>query len=344
MESLYATPANQRLLFIFNFDGKTMTTPHTLYTCTARAWWRILLGRALPLPVLALLFVMMEWAHVLPRAFQTGDMDETVVSTKVELARQSSRDSQSVYIGDSTCLMNVDTRELGGLNLGLLSYLTFDAYTEIIHVVSARTNPPPGQVVLIIHPSTLRRAHSEPHFLNVLRQERDGQRTSRTWLQSMFTLTGIPAARERVYARIFPSPLPPRFVDAYGHTHNLRRALLASAGNLTGGHARPDTAIPRGRPEYRMPPPLESHARAFRDALPTETRVFIALSPTRESDALSDTPARYAALNETLKKWLVPATVLELPVTMPDDCFVDRYHLTAEARRTYTATLSSAWE
>lgn len=296
-----------------------------IYTFAPIALARITGRRLLALPVLALLALLVHVAGPWPHHRSPVSMDEAVIAAKAELASRPTGDPALVCIGDSTCLMNVDTRMLDGLNLGTLSYLTFDAYTQLLRAY-LQANPAPAAVVLVLHPATLRRARSDDHHLQTLnsRLTRDRRKFD------------VSAWRGWVDAHVRPRPVPHRFVSAYGHTMGVRRGLLTARGNLDGEDVVDEALVFGGRPDYPLSSDLEASAREFRALLPNGTELILVLSPTPMSQALPSTPQRYAELTQELIAWLDPARHIDVDAVWPDEYFVDGQHVTRAGREIMT--------
>src|SRR6185436_14472323 len=103
---------------------------------------------------------------LLPAPRPTFNTDQTVVVHQVEASRQRT-DAEIVMVGDSSCLMDVDARQLGTalgrrvLNLGTISHLDLAAHALLLGEFT-RANPGrPRCVVLLMHPEALRRVESE---------------------------------------------------------------------------------------------------------------------------------------------------------------------------------------
>lgn len=265
-----------------------------------------------------------------PRALET--MEEAVLTAKAALAR-SAVPARWIVIGDSACLMNLDARALAArtgqeaLNLGTWRYLTFDAYAALLRA-RIEAGHPPDKILLIVHPSTLRRSASDPASRELLEALlREAPRPRRGILA--WTLGVTDAARDRLLNRVLIRPLPQPYARRYGHTRHLARELMTTRGFLPA----PDTASERiaQRPEYALAPALSPALAEFRAAAGA-AEILVALSPTRKSDALSDTERRVALIGSTLAEALQPARFIEGPAVEEDDGFFDAIHLTEAGR------------
>lgn len=285
----------------------------------------------------------------LPAPRPALDTERTVIVHQVEAAR-APQAAEIILIGDSSCLMNLSARQLSAalhadvLNLATFSYLDLNAHAKILREFT-RANPSrPRAVVLLLHPETLRRSNSDAYYAEVLSAFIGGHEPApgenlddqaRHWL-------GTEVFRERFLSRTLPMPLRGAFARRYGFTTDLDATLTRERGCLID----PDEPQPlSGHPEYRLAPTLEKMSRAFRAALPKETRLFVGITPIPEK--LGD-QNHLRWCNTSLvqwSQWLAPAVALtNLPATLPDDHFTRSTHLRQSAIPAYTDALAAALE
>ncbi len=285
---------------------------------------------ALPVAILALgILAALDWLPA-PRALE--NMEEAVLTAKAELAR-SDRPSSWLAIGDSACMMNFDPRALtdsdgaSALNLGTWRQLSFDAYAEFVRARDA-VGRTPKKILLILHPSTLRRSDSDGHALDLLNALlHDAPRPRKRF--GSFAIRAADTARDRILNRVFARPIPAAFAAQHGHAGRLARDLVEADGFLSA----PDSIASRmeGRPDYYLAPGASERIAAFRAAT-GDAELFIALSPTPRALALRDTEERVARLSAELAEKLSPARALALPALWDDRDFYDTVHLRPAGR------------
>lgn len=269
-----------------------------------------------------------------PRALET--MEEAVLTAKANLAK-SRAPAQVVLMGDSTCLMHLDPayfRDRYGieaLNLGLWRDLTFDAYAALLEARTAAGHPP-RQIVLMIHPTLLRRAASKTESFVLLQALLEGHDRP---VKSPLGILQAPLdrLRDRVINRLIPRSLPDSYRATHGSTAHLARSLEVSRGGLSA--VRETGRSQRlARAEYWISPQLGDALRRFRDAAGT-AEILVLISPTPGSLALRETEEDIRTLANNLARELGPARVLPAPALWDDADFVDGIHLKPAAARRF---------
>jgi len=313
------------------------------YACTLQDLAPLLAG---PLLVVALFAgVMFSGArlHLLPPPRPTLDTDRTILIHQAETA-QTSSDARVLLIGDSSCLMDVNTRQLGqqlgvpALNLGTLSFLDLNNYAELLRRF---TNGNRGQlraVVLLMNPEALRRVSAEDYFVGVLTAfwgEQDFCRTA-TLDDKLACALGLETFRGRVLARTLPVPLGGAFGRFYGFDSNLEKFMTREHGSVID----PVVEQPKGRPEFRLSPTLKPASEAFRLAVPAGSKLLVGITPVPREIVGTD----YArSRDEMLRQWgawlQADALLDSLPATLPEDQFARSTHLNQYAVPRYTEEL-----
>ena len=136
-------------------------------------------------PPLAMVGIFATMLHLgvawqlLPPPRPTLDMDRTILLHQAEASR-SRHNAEVLFIGDSSCLMDVSAsrlkRSLGRnvLNLASLSYLDLSAFASMIRHYTTANPARLRDVVLLCHPEFLRRAAPIEHHVESLKQFYDG--------------------------------------------------------------------------------------------------------------------------------------------------------------------------
>jgi hypothetical protein len=279
-----------------------------------------------------------------------ADLDHTVLAEKARLAA-AGHDAVLILSGDSSCLMDVDALELGGLietsvlNLGTLSYLDLHAQGELLSRHFEAGPPeqnPPATVLLLMHPDTLRRSAAETDYEEYLMAQFSPDPSARlqparneweAWL-------ACDILRQRVVQPWIPTLLGGRFAVVYGSNRGASRHLHRHYGSLIDPTLF-DPAIEAGSREYRLHPRLEEEGRAFRLSVPDRVRLIAGITPVPATLAGPDHELTARAMLRQLGEWLgAAATLTDVPLTLPESEFATRTHLNRRGAQAFTRELA----
>lgn len=275
-----------------------------------------------------------------PPSLFRSDPDSTIIATKAALAR-SPANAGVAFVGDSSCLINIDIDTLeyeGGLNavnLGTLSYLSIESFGALARQFV--TGKEAGRVVLVVHPECLRSATASEAHRAVL----DGalglsppvQLRTNNLLASWL---GFDNFRDRVMDRWVPGTLSGKFGARYGFTEFLERELIRRRGTLDET-ARFDPSTNRMSAEYRLAGRIERECRGFRSLLPPGTRIRVVVSPVPKSHALKNHEHTVNEMRTQIEEWLgAEGPSIDLPSILPDTDFGTVTHLQPEAALRYS--------
>ncbi|MBI2928917.1 MAG: hypothetical protein HYY24_24910 [Verrucomicrobia bacterium] len=315
------------------------------------------LARLLALPlgpvlVFAGLLHLGAFTRLWPAPRPTGNTDQTVLIHQAEASR-ARHDADLVFIGDSSCLMDVSVDGLEAalpghraLNLGTLSYLDLQAYAAMLdHYVAANPNRLRA-VVVLLHPEMLRGIKAVPQHLATLEAFYAGAdvfdtSTVRGWLSG---LLGLEILNGRLLNRILPSPLPRHYGQFYGFTADLDQYLTQHRG-----HAADPNQFTRqagqGSAEYRLAPRLEAGSRVIRAAVPPGVKLLIGVTPVPESFTPPEYAARHRQMLAQWSHWMqADATLSDLPPALPDAECASITHLNETGARRYSEILARSLE
>ncbi len=311
---------------------------------------RLLLGPVLVVAVFALAMKAGVVTGLLPRPRPWHDADRTILHHQAAASRES-RPVNIVLIGDSSCLMDVSipqlNRELPGataLNLGTLSFLSLDAYADLLRPFAQTNRATLHTIVLLLHPDALRRAgESEYHraVLTSLLAEADFCPPNEP---EFLCRLGIEAFRSRVLAHLVPQPLTGTLARHYGFSGNLWAFMAANGGSAVDpGRYEPDADSVRE--ELRLAPVWQTRCASFRDAIPEGVRLVVGITPMPEDRAQPSFLEQRSRVLAQLGRWLRADALLdELPAILPVDSFASPTHLNESTRRNYTSQLARALE
>ena len=300
----------------------------------------------LPVALFALLMHLSAALHCVPRPRPTLDVDRTILTHKID-ASQSRSDAEIVLMGDSSCLMDVDARQLSQelgkpvLNLGTLSYLGLESQAALLRELLRRNERRVKTVVLLMHPEALRLVSPGPYHTRFLDSQIRGEdfflpARPRDYVSHFL---GFEIFRGRLLARIIPTPLGGPFGRRYGFSSDLERYLTEHRGSVI----EPDHQKLNGSAEYRLAPQFQNASHAFRSAVPANIKLLVGITPVPESFAGRHYPQTRGQLLTQWQSWLrADAVLTNLPPTLPDHLFTKTTHLAEEGMRTYTSALTKA--
>ena len=320
-----------------------------LYDFSLRNLLQILGPPLLPLGLFALVLHGGAALGLLPRPCPALDTDRTILFHQAQ-ATLERHNASLLFVGDSSCLMDVSVTQLDpllpgaapALNLGTLSYLDLHRFSSLVdHYV--RTNPNQLRtVVLLLNPEALRRASATDYHVEALSHFYSGIDYCGPTLPPLLCGLGVEIFRGRLLSRAVPQPLSGAYGRFYGFTHDLWKYLSAHHGSaIDPGHF--DAASAHGSAEYRLAKSLEKASQDFRAALPDGVKLFVGITPLPESFVGPSFRQRYRDMLETWSQWLkADAALTELPATLPDNLFASATHLNERGVRLYTEQLARA--
>jgi len=324
--------------------------PTPSHTCTYSA--REAIHRfASPILGIAVIVVALHGArlaHLLPDPVPS-DLERTLIAAKVKLASHPVS-IPVVLLGDSSCMMNADApalaRKIGVevLNLGTFSHLDLKAHAALLRRRLQQSLEAPRDILLLLHPSALKRSSSEPpmerYLLACLADDpRHAESLPRHPIEAV--LGGV-MLRERILQPWVPVLLKNEFATAYGTTWNVRRRIASQSGSLVDPTPF-DPATLQGRYEFTLGTGFQAACTEFRSAVPAASRLWVGLTPLPKSLALPGHAEQVSVLLQSLADSLAPAQALRsLPSTLPDSLFATATHLNSRGVEAWTETLAQA--
>ena len=288
------------------------------------------------------------WSDFLPSPRATWDMDRTILATKTDMARETPT-ADLVLIGDSSCMMNINTEllqaelDLSILNLGTLSFLDLPSIYEFLQELPPSSGSIPKAVVWLTHPEFLRRHSPSPihvEWLNSYREGADFSYRSGTQVSLPFIL-GSHLAEGRILAWL-PRPLSGAFRNQYGFNLNLEAYLRNHHGAAIDPRELSDEDL-RGSTDYRLSKTNREAAQDIANSWNRESVVIVGLTPVPESFGGRRINSIYDEMLNTWKESLSADHALsELPATYQDAYFATKTHLNREGARIFTSTLAEA--
>ena len=299
-------------------------------------------------PVVLFALAMQAGARLgwLPAPRPALDVDRTILIHQAKASRVRSG-AEVVLLGDSSCLMNVNARQLGdslgrrALNLATISYLDLGAHARLLREFAQANPGHPRVVVLLMHPEALRRGGSEPYPSEVLTHYLAGQDHHRfgTFAGTVNALSGVDAFQGRILSRALPTPFTNSFGRFYGFNTGLERFMAEHDGSAID----PGTNAAIGNAEYRLSATLENLSRDFRAAVPPGAKLLVGITPVPMKFAGRNYPALRDQMLRDWSAWLqADAALSELPATLPDEQLTGATHLKPAAIPAYTEALAAA--
>ena len=320
------------------------------YQVTARDCVRLALPTLIVLTCLAVLLRAVGALGLLPARPLTVDPNFAVLAHQSRAAR-SPHPARIVLAGDSTCLADVDASQLSArllghprvLNLGLIIWLDFRTYAEVV-TNSVAANPGQVQaVVLLVTPQKLA-APQIPAQQEFWKQARlyESHSVGGFLPADPVDLLGLKFVRENIIANVLATPIPghgegaARFgfsseYDAYMTAHDGSRLDL---GRVVSAR-RPNP------PGWSFADDLEAQTTVFRASLPSDIKLVVGLTPVARSySPTGDRVQRLEMLNQW-NRWLkADALLTNLPAAWPDPFFSTWQHLNENGQRRFTSLLA----
>lgn len=316
------------------------------YTFAVSDLLKLLCALCLPLALFGAAMRVGADFDLLPAPKPIFDMDSAVI---LHQARSAASDTNAnlILVGDSSCLMDVDVRELdvvsgftNVLNLGTLSYLDLDAYATLLQKRFSRDPRPTQAVVLLTHPEALRLGAPNPRHAEMLASFL----ASKDYCEpdaDFACAAGMEIARGRLLSRIVPSALPGALGQFYGFTPNLWAYLDAHHGSAVDPGVF-DAKTAAGNAEYRLSAHVIESSRRFRASLPPGVQLYLGITP---APAGFVPPNHAETISRILREWnaaIQADHVLLLPATMDDDTFASVTHLNARGQTAFSKNLAAA--
>lgn len=316
------------------------------YLCRPVDLLRLMIGPLFPVALFVAAMQCGARFNLLPSPRPTLDTDHTILVHQAEASRKP-QEAQILLLGDSSCLMDVNARELGqhlgvpSLNLGLLSYLGLEHYAEMLRGYVAANPNRLRIVVLLMNPEALRRVGSEEYYGRLLSSYWKGEDACRTatFEDRLVCWLGVETFRSRILSRALPSPIEGAFGRKYGFSDNLEAFMRRENGSVID----PVNERPRGISEYRLSPTLKPVSQQFKMSLPPGVKLLVGITPVPESSAGQNYSELHASMLLEWGEWLQADGLLQtLPATLPENSFARPTHLNESTMRIYTRELASA--
>jgi hypothetical protein len=302
-----------------------------------------------PLAVAGLFAALMHGGAALgwfPPPRPALDVDRTILVHQAE-SSGAIHDAEVVLLGDSSCLMDVSARALGrhlgraALNLGTLSFLDLEADALLLRRYAAANPGRVRDVVLLMHPETLRRPSLESWHGPFLRDVLAGRDVSLAAgrVGTFRAVAGLDLWEGRWLARILPRPLPGAFGRRYGFTRELEQFMERERGSVIEPENRPL----RANTELRLAPRLQRESKTWREAVPAGARLIVGMTPIPDGLAGTNYMAQARDLLVQWQGWLGAEVALtNVPMALPDRYFSKPTHLNGDGAMLYTEHLAKA--
>ncbi len=292
------------------------------------------LARVFAPPLLGFLLVVVlgkaiEWTGHIPA--RRGFGIEDVILQHQRAASSEASNANLLFVGDSTCLMNLDLSAVPAagsgiqpLNLGMLSMLPLPSFAELVAEFAQRNPGRPAYVVLLISPGMV---EQEPVALSPASSSSAPPRTS------FLEIAGLRRLRDLIQGSL-PVALPGRYGRFYGFDLGLDQFMRQHQGSAIDPGELSRTS--------KRPHPIEikeafrEECAAFRAKLPQHCRLLVGLAPVPREESGGDFPLHHKQLTSELGTLLGTEQALQLPASYPALLFASSTHLKAQARAAYT--------
>jgi hypothetical protein len=310
---------------------------------------RIVAGILITITLLSGSLHFASYLGLLPSEKKLQDVDQTIITFQTGASREI-QDSKILLMGDSTCLMNVSAVDLTARlndnpkvqNLGLLSYLDMTTHHQLLSQYLESNETPPHVILLLFHPTSLRRSSSTDYHQRLFEWAMEGNREDlpNNTYEKILYWTGMTPFHDCLLNHLVSAPLKQDYARKYGFTSG----ILEFMKNHNGSLIHPKQFTPADQPlisEIRMSDGFKRKAIAFNESIPKGTTLLFGLTPSPESLTGDTYVKRIIEVSRELKNTLPEARFLEnLPVTLPDTMFADRHHLNQTGMSRFTEILS----
>ena len=294
--------------------------------------------------LIGLSFRLGAWLGLLPPPRPMLDADRTVIVHQADASRKPSQ-AKVLLIGDSSCMMNVDAARLSELlgvdvlNLGSVRVLGLKAYSTLLanHLELNK----PEKIVLLVNPDFVRKNSPSKIHVDAFEHYLAGRDYDYGGADNLWDLRGVLGlhiVEGRLTGRL-PMPLPKRFGDFYGFTSELYRYMDEHRGSAVDPRILNEGDL-RGSGDYWVDKSYLKEAAMFAAAIPSETRLFVGLTPLPESFPGEGYASRYETL---LSEWAAAfrkaIPLGGLPPTFSDERFATKTHLRPQAVGIFTERL-----
>ena len=298
--------------------------------CLPRVWLftRIFLSPVLGLAIVVLLCRSVAWSIGTQPAL--GLTTEAVVVQHQQAAAVKLSSADLLFIGDSTCLMNLDLSTIPSrfhsLNLGTLSILPLPSFADLVAQFTQTNAGEPPCIVLLISPAMIEQESSRSRAsAPEAPLERSGLLVLRNWVQ-----------------HLVPVPLPGKYGPFYGFNQGLERYMQKHRGSAvdpgTLGISTKRSSVIRIGASFR------EQCREFRRRLPPHKQLLVGLAPISREQVGSAFGPQHYALTCQLNDLVGGDHPLALPAIYPALFFASITHLKQEVRPAYTRTVWQAIE
>lgn len=265
-------------------------------------------------------------------------------------AARSHHPAQILLVGDSTCLADIDARELSErlpghprvLNLGLIIWLDLQTYAEVVCDFCAAN---PGQVHTVVLLVTTQKLAASRNAAQqeVWSQARAYERNPAGGSLPGDTVDwfGLKYLRENLIANVVATPIP-------GHGEGVGRFGFCSESDAymtahDGSSLDLGRVVPARKPEsagWHFADDLEEQTFAFRAKIPNGVKLFVGLSPLARTYSPPGDRAQRLEMLIQWNRWLkADALLTNLPAAWPDPLFSSWQHLNEIGQKRFTALL-----
>jgi len=257
-----------------------------------------------------------------------SSVEEVIIQHQRAAAAQAS-DANLLFVGDSTCLMDLDFSAIPAadlasqrpLNLGTLSILPLSAFADLVDGFARRNPGRPASVVLLISPSMLEHGSAGASPPDPVPRE-----------AGVRELTSLHVFRD-LFQRLVPVALPGKYGRFYGFDLALDRFMSRHGGSAVDPG---ELVRATSNPPIETDESLREACALFRAKLPRHCKLLVGLAPVPREQFDRDFPARHQELSSELTSLLGADKALRLPASYPAALFASTTHLKAPARTLYT--------
>jgi hypothetical protein len=277
------------------------------------------------------------------------NVDEIVLYHQ-SYASRSAQNADLLFIGDSSCLMDVSVptiqrsirRPVTALNLGALSYLPLWFFATLAKESISITNDSRTKTVILLVSPEMLSADLDPqkaaYAAELLRPKQTCDKNDPNW--RITCPLGLQIFRNSIFNRFIPSVLSGEYGKAYGMNWYLWNFMSAEGGGLIDPHSSGRPSLDKSN--WTLSRRIRIEAAEFREIFPPECRLLVGLSPVPAEMTGTNYISIHRALLIDFASLVAGTPLLELPATFPSSDFASLSHLNQIGRKRYSVLLAAS--
>ena len=320
-------------LYISNFDYMSFVTNNFSFK-------KILLFIIVIFANLSVLSFILRIAlhlNLLPEFQPAIDIDRVVITSKIDLSKNLNQ-PDIIFLGDSSCLMNIDTKfiiqktKLNAVNLGTLSFLNIDSYKKLLANISSK-NKLPKIVCLIVHPELLRKTTFSDSHREVFESYNSKIQVNHNeyFLNDYLSINIF---KNRIYSKMPIALNNNSFRDYYGFTTIMKNYIYNNHGSAVDPR-KFKLEDNNGNTLYRINNQNLIALKNISVDLPKDVKLCLCLSPVPEELTGNNYADLINSMYNEIEANIENIKIIKAPYTYKGISFSTKTHLSEETRKAY---------